>query len=66
MPKTKKDAEGGLGDWSSTGTFLRKPATGWLHEDRELMDGSSINYQVKVGTGGRCSGQSFSSAGHIW
>lgn len=48
MPKTKKDAEGGLGDWSSTGTFLRKPTSGWLHEERELTDGASINYPVQV------------------
>lgn len=47
MPKTKRDGEAGLGDWSSTGTFLRKPSSGWLHEERELKDGSSINYQIK-------------------
>ena len=47
MPKTK-EGEGATTDWSSTGTFLRKPQTGWLHDDRELRDGSAINYQVKV------------------
>jgi hypothetical protein len=36
------------GDWSTTGTFLRKPAGGWLHEDRELREGLSINYNVQV------------------
>ena len=41
----------GMGDWSETGTFLRKPTSGWLHEDRELMDGSSINYEVQVSDG---------------
>lgn len=45
MPKTRRD-ERGLGDWSSTGTFLRKPASGWLHEDHELTDQSSINYKI--------------------
>ena len=36
------------GDWSTTGTFLRKPAGGWLHEDRELQNGLSVNYSVQV------------------
>ena len=36
------------GDWSETGTFLRKPASGWLHEETELMDNSCINYEVEV------------------
>ena len=48
MPKTKKDAEGGHGDWSATGTFLRKPSSGWLHEERELTRGAAINYSVQV------------------
>ena len=48
MPKTRKDE--GLGDWSSTGTFLRKPTTGWLHEDHELCNQSSINYRIQVMT----------------
>lgn len=56
MPKTKRDGEAGLGDWSSTGTFLRKPSSGWLHEERELKDGSSINYQIKVRAGWNFSG----------
>ena len=47
MPKTRRE-EGGLGDWSSTGTFLRKPSSGWLHDDHELQDQSSINYKIKV------------------
>ena len=48
MPKTKKDAEVGHGDWSATGTFLRKPSSGWLHEERELTRGAAINYSVQV------------------
>ena len=47
MPKTRRE-EGGLGDWSSTGTFLRKPSSGWLHDDHELQEQSSINYKIKV------------------
>jgi len=35
-------------DWSSTGTFLRKPAGGWIHEDGEFHSGLSINYTVQV------------------
>ena len=42
-------ASGGFGgDWSDSGTFLRKPASGWLHDDTELMDNSCINYEVEV------------------
>ena len=41
-------ASAGGGDWSNTGTFLRKPPTGWLHEDSELMHGSFIDYEVYV------------------
>ena len=40
------------GDWSTTGTFLRKPAGGWLHEDRELQNGLCVNYSVHVRGGG--------------
>ena len=50
MRRNKQDgASGGFGgDWSESGTFLRKPASGWLHEDTELMDNSCINYEVEV------------------
>ena len=50
MRRQKVEATpGGFGgDWSESGTFLRKPASGWLHEDSELMDNSCINYQVEV------------------
>lgn len=29
--------------------FIEKPASGWLHEDRDLTDGNSITYSVEVG-----------------
>ena len=48
MSKKKKAGAGLGGDWSESGTFLRRPAGGWLHEDRELMDASAINYEVQV------------------
>lgn len=47
MSKKKKAGAGLGGDWSESGTFLRRPAGGWLHEDRELMDASAINYEVQ-------------------
>ena len=37
----------GQGDWSDTGTFLRKPQAGWLHDDDSLIN-SSVTYSVKV------------------
>lgn len=40
--------EAGGGDWSDTGTFVRKPATGWLHKDTDLVDGSYIRYKLTV------------------
>lgn len=37
-----------VGDWSESGTFLRKPVSGWLHDDRDLMN-SGITYKIHVG-----------------
>lgn len=34
-----------VGDWSESGTFLRKPVSGWLHDDRDLMN-SGITYKI--------------------
>ena len=34
--------------WTSTGSFIKKPTTGWLHNDRDLMNGSTITYSVRV------------------
>ena len=51
MRRNKADGASGGGfggDWSDSGTFLRKPASGWLHDDTELMDNSCINYEVEV------------------
>lgn len=36
------------GDWSETGTFIRKPSTGWIHKDEDLTDGSAVRYRVAV------------------
>lgn len=33
--------------WTSTGSFIKKPTTGWLHNDRDLMNGSGITYSVR-------------------
>ena len=48
MRRAKQQGSDIAGDWSVTGTFLRKPSGGWLHEDRELQNGLSINYNVQV------------------
>ena len=48
MRKARQQSTDVAGDWSTTGTFLRKPAGGWLHEDQELQNGLSINYDVHV------------------
>ena len=52
MPKNRGGEAGGGGggggDWSETGTFVRKPTTGWLHKDAELADGSYIRYKLTV------------------
>lgn len=51
MPKNRggeAGGGGGGGDWSETGTFVRKPTTGWLHKDAELADGSYIRYKLTV------------------
>lgn len=48
LRKAKQNHHDVAGDWSTTGTFLRKPAGGWLHEDRELQNGLSVNYNVQV------------------
>lgn len=34
--------------WTNTGSFIKKPTSGWLHNDRDLMNGSSITYSVRV------------------
>ena len=36
--------------WTNTGSFIKKPTSGWLHNDRDLMNGSSITYSVRVNT----------------
>uniref|UniRef100_A0A1X7UC28 PID domain-containing protein n=1 Tax=Amphimedon queenslandica TaxID=400682 RepID=A0A1X7UC28_AMPQE len=49
MPRNRGGGGGGEaggGDWSDTGTFVRKPATGWLHKDTDLADGSYIRYKL--------------------
>ena len=33
----------------SDNAFIEKPASGWLHEDRDLIDGNSITYSIQVG-----------------
>lgn len=33
----------------SDNAFIEKPASGWLHEDRDLIGGNSITYSIQVG-----------------
>ena len=47
-PKAGGKWSGAGGDWSDTGTFVRKPATGWIHRSEDLVDGSEIRYRVTV------------------
>ena len=49
MPKTKGGGWGASGgDWTETGTFVRKPPTGWLHRDADLTDGAYVRYRLAV------------------
>ena len=49
MRKNKPSGLGGSGgDWSDTGTFVRKPASGWLHKEHELTNGSYVRYKLSV------------------
>ena len=44
MPKTKENS--GCSDWTQTGTFIRKPVSGWLHSDTDMTDGSFVRYRL--------------------
>lgn len=46
--KSAKGKDKDAKPWTSTGSFIKKPTTGWLHSDRDLMNGSSITYTVRV------------------
>jgi len=46
--KSAKGKDKDAKPWTSTGSFIKKPTTGWLHSDRDLMNGSSITYSVRV------------------
>lgn len=41
------------GDWTETGTFIRKPPTGWIHRDEDLTEGSEVRYRVAVSSNER-------------
>lgn len=49
MWKKEKQSPAG-GDWSDTGTFVRKPATGWLHKESDLTSGAYVKYRLNVST----------------
>ena len=35
-------------EWGRDGSFMKKPSSGWLHDDAALMQGDGIYYPVKV------------------
>ena len=35
-------------DWSNTGSFINKPARGWLHPDEQLDPDAGVCYGVRV------------------
>jgi hypothetical protein len=35
-------------EWARNGSFMKKPPTGWLHNDSDLTHGDGIYYAVKV------------------
>ena len=35
-------------DWSASGSFVNKPAKGWLHPDEQLKPSAGICYGVRV------------------
>ena len=36
---------------AESGSFVRKPAKGWIHPDHELDEDSCVNYQTQVISG---------------
>lgn len=35
-------------EWARNGSFMKKPMSGWLHEDDALSHGDGVYYPVKV------------------
>jgi len=35
-------------DWSNSGSFISRPANGWLHPDEQLSPNAGICYGVRV------------------
>ena len=48
LNRTFQGAMGDDHDWNRQGSFVKKPTTGWLHDDAALMNGDGIYYPVKV------------------
>ena len=48
MFKKKQKNEAGPNNWKkTTGSFIRKPAKGWIHPDH-LIETSAVNYETQV------------------
>jgi hypothetical protein len=35
-------------EWARNGSFMKKPTSGWLHDDAALNNGDGVYYPVKV------------------
>ena len=46
--KIRKKNKPGNRDWSDSGSFINKPAKGWLHPDEQLAVNAGICYGVRV------------------
>ena len=41
-------SEAQVKEWARNGSFMKKPSTGWLHDDASLSNGDGVYYPVKV------------------
>ena len=48
VDKIKRKNKAGNRDWSASGSFINKPAKGWLHPDEQLAPDAGICYGVRV------------------
>jgi len=44
----RKNKPGGRPEWTTSGSFISRPTTGWLHPDEQLASHAGICYGVRV------------------
>lgn len=44
----KSKQPGTRNEWSNTGSFISRPASGWLHRDEQLAAHAGVCYGVRV------------------